>query len=125
MDAESKMRSLPDFFLADVIGAVAATGATVGLMMFPMAGFRGMFRDFGSDVALPRLTQVALVPGFPVLLAVPALICLVLAVRDRFRPQKRRVWTTAAFGLACLGSAICLAAMYLPIYELAGKIKSE
>jgi hypothetical protein len=113
------------FTVLDWIGAVITGLTIVGLMMFPIGSFRTMFQDFGSPHDLPLLTRVALFPGFPLILALPAVVAFVLGLRPRHPLSQRRMWIVAAFSLGCLGSALCLVAMYLPIFTLAGNIKAD
>lgn len=115
----------PPFTVLDWIGTIVALAAIAGLALFPISGFRSTFHDLGSSEDLPFLTRVALVPGFPLMLALPAVLSLAMGVRTRVQLRTRRTWIVAAFGLVCLGFALCAVAMYLPIFSLAGKIKAE
>ena len=84
-----------------------------------------MFHDLGSADDLPLLTRIVLFPGASVALATPALIAFVVAFLGRQPLARRRTWIVAAFGLGLLGMALCLVAMYLPIFSLAGRIKAD
>jgi hypothetical protein len=112
------------FTVLDWIGTLIAGSTIAGLILFPVSPFRAMFHDLGgSPDDLPTLTRIALLPGFPLFLAAPALAMFALGFRTRRRLFERRMWIVAAFSLACLGASLCLVAMYLPIFSVAGNIK--
>jgi hypothetical protein len=113
------------FTVLDWIGTLVTGSTILSLMVLPLAGFGQMFRDLGGADTLPLLTRVALLPGFTVLLALPAVASFVIGLRSRRGLSRRRIWIVVAFGLGCLGHGICAAAMYVPIFSLSGKIKSD
>jgi len=126
MSANSEGSAGPQpFTVLDWIGTLVTGAAIAGLMLFPVGSYRKIFQDFGSPQDLPLLTRIVLSPGFPLVLALPALVSIGLGFRERRRVSRRRTWVVAAFGLACLGFAVCVVAMYLPIFTLAGKIKAD
>jgi len=114
------------FTILDWLGTIVAGGAVVALLVFPgFAGhFEAMYRDFG-DGALPLLTLMVLRPWVPPLLAVPPLVLLVLGLRPAPSLGRRRLLVVAAFVLASLLVALCVAGVYIPIFELAGDIRAE
>ena len=113
------------FTVLDWIGTLA-TGLTIaGLMAFPAASFRTIFHDLSSPDDLPLLTRMALYPWFSVVLAAPALVAFAFGLQPRRRLSLRRKCIAGAFLLACLGSAVCVVAMYLPVFTITGKIKAD
>jgi hypothetical protein len=123
--AHGPTTSPQQFTVLDWIGTLVTGSTIAGLMLFPVGSFRTVFHDLGSPQDLPLLTRIALFPGFPLILALPALVSFALGLRPRHRLSQRRMWIVAAFSLGCLGSALCVVAMYLPIFTLAGKIKAD
>jgi hypothetical protein len=113
------------FTALDWIGSVATAAMIVALMALPLGGFREMFRDLGGTETLPALTRLALLPGFTLVLALPAIASLAVGLRSARGLSHQRKWIAAAFVLACLGQATCVVAMYLPIFSIAGKIKAD
>ena len=97
----------------------------VWLAVLPLGSFGAIFRDLGSPSDLPLLTRIVLLPGFTLIAALPAVASLTIAVRARRKVAKRRTWIAAAFVLACVGHGVCLVAMYLPVFTIAGKIKED
>jgi hypothetical protein len=96
------------------------------LFAFPYVvgpSFRVMFDEFCRKDALPPLTNLALSVWFPsVLGAVTAsgpAFCGISSISLAYR----RGVLVAAFVFGCAALAVCLVGMYLPIFELAGKIK--
>lgn len=125
MPADAAATSRQQFTVLDWIGTLVAGATIASLGVLPLAGFGGIFRDLGSTADLPLLTRMALMPGFTLVLALPAAASLALAFRARSRLSQRRTWIVAAFILGCLGHGICAVAMYLPIFTIAGKIKAD
>ncbi len=107
--------------------AIFLTGVlAAALLAFPLVvapAFRNMFADFGSG-PLPLLTRWSLSGWFPgalgaLVLSGPVLGCIP-AVPLRYR---RRV-LVATFVVGCASVALCVTGVYLPVFELAGKIKA-
>jgi hypothetical protein len=82
-----------------------------------------MFQDFGSS--LPALTELVLSSWFLPLLGVVPLI--LLAAGAIARPiatiSVRRGLIVAAFIAGFGATALCLYALYLPVFQLAGSIR--
>jgi amino acid transporter len=111
--------------LLDWMGIGIAALPTMRIIAFSLGGWRAMFRDFGALDELPWLTRVVLLPWVPPVLALPAIVALFMVYRTRRRKAQRRQWIVAAMILAFLGIGLCVVAMYLPIFDLAGKIQAE
>jgi hypothetical protein len=117
--------STQTFTVLDWIGTLVAGATILSLMVLPLAGFGQMFRDLGGAETLPLLTRLALLPGFTLVLALPAVASFVSGLRSRRGLSRRRMWIVVAFGLGCLGHGICAVAMYVPIFSLSDKIKAD
>lgn len=104
--------------------AFAAVIGTVLLSFHWTVGksFGAMFADFGNHPeSLPLPTRVAIGPWCPVGLG---LVVLGLAFAGAQPERGRRAATVAAIALGLAALAGLLWGVYLPIFELAGKIKS-
>jgi len=124
-DAETKAAAA-EFTVLDWIGTLFASGAIVALLAFPAAvgSFAAMYSDFG-DVELPLLTRMVLRPWVPPLLAVAPLVLLVLGLRPQHSLRRRRLFVVSAFVVACLLAALCVAGVWMPMFELAGAVRAE
>ncbi len=105
--------------------AVAGVGAgALFCFQFPFLiapRFAKMFADFGGP--LPDLTQLGMTIWFPLLLGLNPASVAIHALSGKHSLGKRRLLIVAAFLMALVASGLCLAAMYMPIFALAGKIK--
>jgi len=113
------------FTVLDWIGTMITGFGGVLLLSFPLLGegFADVFRDMGT-AHLSLLTKLATSIWFPILLG--ALVVTGAAAGLHAQGlQRRRTLIVAAFALACVGLALCLTGVYLPIFEIAGKIKSS
>ena len=122
VDAPS-VRSLTSLDWGLLAVALLAIGLLVIVPLLLQPHWLQMFRDFGSDAALPPFTRFALSPWFGPTLALPGFVALVGALCVR-----RRGWVVATLVACSLASAAGLTsffvAMYLPIFRLAEQIKS-
>jgi hypothetical protein len=104
-----------------------AFGATLGVILLSFhwtvaMSFGRMFNEFGNSTeTLPPFTRIALSPWCPLSLG---LVVLGLAVAGA-RPKR---WLPAAhvasITLGLVGLACLVCGLYLPIFDLAGKIRS-
>lgn len=117
-------------------GIALLDGVAVGLIavgvlamwafqIFVVPSFGAMFTDFGSDVALPAVTRLVL---RPFLAAAATLATIILmAIGLGLRLSSRRGVGAAVLVLAALiptaAVPFMLAAMYAPIFDLAGNIR--
>jgi hypothetical protein len=108
----------------DWIGLGVACLLIVRLLAFAFGGWRTMFRDFGSLDELPWLTRIILGWWAPPALALPAIAALVMFYRRRRQQAERRRWLLAAVVLSFVGLAVCIVAIYLPVFSLAGKLEA-
>jgi hypothetical protein len=106
--------------------AVFLTGlVAAGLFAFPFAvgrHFGAMFADFGS-APLPPLTGLAVSVWFPCALGAMVAGGPVLACIPAVPLAYRRRVLVAAFVLGCVSVGVCVVGVYLPLFELADKIK--
>jgi hypothetical protein len=106
--------------------AVFLTGLLAAfLVAFPFVvapSFAGMFRDFGA-ASLPVLTQLVLSRWFPVALGASTAGGPVLASFAAIPLAHRRRLLVAAFVFGTAAVGVCMAGLYEPIFELAGKIR--
>jgi hypothetical protein len=118
---------------AEELTALDWIGAGLALMTaaFPTAlpltvgpAFQGMFQDFGT-AELPTLTQLVLSSWFPPLLGLVPLVLLasVVVARPMLTTRARRGLIVGAFFAGFGASALCLYALYLPVFSLAGQIR--
>ena len=108
----------------DWIGLVVAFLAASFCLAFPVAvlpTFAKMFQDFGGT--LPALTRLMFTGWLPALLGLAPLAPLALALDSKRPVGARRALIVGAFVLALAADAVCLGAMYLPIFELAGNVR--
>jgi hypothetical protein len=109
--------------------AVATTSLQAAfLCAFPwLAGrfFQSMFADIGTASPLPLLTRLAVTVWFPVTLGATTASGPVLGCIPAVPLAIRRRTLIAAFVFGCAAIGACLVGLYLPIFELAGKIKAE
>ncbi len=83
--------------------------------------FQKMFEDFGGEI--PALTRLALMPWFPLLLGLIPASMVALALSGKPSLGVRRGLLVGAMVLSLSASGLCLCALYLPIFEIAGAIK--
>lgn len=106
---------------------VAGVLAMWAFQLFVVPSFSAMFADFGSAETLPAITRLALGPVVVILatLATLALMALGLALRL----SKRSAIGAALLVLAAMVPAatvpLMLAAMYAPIYMIAGNVRAD
>jgi hypothetical protein len=121
-------RQAGSFTVLDWIGALFAGKAVIGLLAFWfVAGrsFESTFRDLGSAEQLPMLTRIVISSWFPTTVGLIAAVGLALGIRPGAALRRRRAWIVGAFVLGGAGLGLCVVGAYLPVFELAGKIKSE
>jgi hypothetical protein len=124
-DAELSRRPREPLTAFDWIGVLASSMTVLVLLALPLwaRAWERTFREFGSE--LPLLTRLVLSWWFPPLLG----LCAVLAIGQGLRPRQRiglrRMWIAGAFAIGAFAIGVCLVGLYLPIFEIAGKIKSE
>lgn len=108
----------------DIVSAIVAGLAAFALAVFPFvaASFARIFRDLGGE--LPLFTRFVLIPWQP-LLALASAGAIVYGLRGRRPLRQRRVALAAAFALAFFTFTACVIGLYLPIFALAGSIKSD
>jgi type II secretory pathway component PulF len=89
--------------------------------------FRGMFRDFGSDASLPAVTLLVLQPIAAACATGAAIVamCSGLALRLAARPTLGALLLVFALVVPLATVPLMLAALYAPIYQLAGQIRSD
>lgn len=104
------------------IAAFLAGAAVVYLAAyFPLVAaprFRVLMHEFGAP--LPLFTRIAISRWFAPSLALPPAAALALAIM-----RKRPLLIAAAFLLGVSAVAACMYGLYLPILEMAGKIRAE
>lgn len=117
------MRS--DLTALDWIAVVAALFFSSALFLFPVVvapAFARMFQELGGE--LPWATRLVLA-GWPTPLfgLVPVGLVGVALFQRRWSLGRARLLTVLAFLTALAGGAAAFAALYLPIFALAGNIR--
>lgn len=110
-----------DIVLVALAGLAATSAVALQLLVVPR--FAAMFAEFGA--VLPAVTRIAL-SGWPMLgaaLLIAALGGLGLRLRVIGRREPGLALLIAAPALGLLADALCVYALYAPIFELAGKIR--
>lgn len=102
-------------WIAAALGWLLA-GALVLFALVHAPGFRKMFEEFGGE--LPVLTRLVLTPWPALAACAVATATLVGGVALR-----RRALIVIGFFLALGGLGLCVAGVYLPIFEVAGAVK--
>jgi hypothetical protein len=105
--------------------AVVVTGLQASLLFaFPWLseGFVRLSSDLCRKDALPLLTVLVMTVWFPVTLGGTAATGPVLGCIPAIPVRVRRWILIAAFAFACAALGACVVGVYLPIYEMAGKI---
>lgn len=108
----------------DWIGVGLVGLGSLFCFLFPFLiapAFKQMFADFGGE--LPDLTQLGLTVWFPLMLGLNPASVAFYAVAGPLTPGRRRVFIVLAFVLSLAACAVCLVAMYAPIFAMAGKIQ--
>ena len=95
----------------------------IGFPFLIAPAFAAMFADFGTREALPQLTRLGLTIWFPLMLGLNPASIAFYALSGHHTLGRRRLLIVVAFVLSLLASGLCLAAMYAPVFALAGKIK--
>jgi hypothetical protein len=114
------------FTVLDWIGAALAAITALALFAFAAVGpsYAAMFRDLGTAERLSTLTTLAISGWFPAALGVVVSAGAAAGARLEAPLGTRR----ALVVVACVGGAVgigaCLVGAYLPIFALAGAIKS-
>lgn len=107
--------------------AVVLTGLCV-LFCFQWAFFMGpafakMFADFGSTP--PALTELSLTVWFPLMLGLnPASVAFYAVSQRGAGLQRRRFFLVVSFVMGLAAAGLLLVGAYLPIFTLAGSVKS-
>ncbi len=126
LEEENARLRAEGFHVLDWIGFVVSALCTVWMAYFALVArpaFQAMFADFGGQ--LPALTRFVLRPYVPPLLDVVPAGLLVAAVASRAPLDVRRYLVVGAFVIVTVVTALCVAAMYLPIWQVAGQIRTE
>jgi hypothetical protein len=116
--------SLAELTVLDWIGVCVASFTALALFAFPLVGrtFAATFRDLGTP-SLPLLTQLALAVWFPPALGLLVAAGISVGVFRADSLAARRAIIVGSFLLGAAAFALCLVALYLPIFELAGNVK--
>ena len=110
-----------DWVLYALVGlGLLATAVWLPLHVVP--SFSRMFSDFGGT--LPRLTRLAIIRWPVPLSALPAALLLLRSL-DRPFARIRRICLGAALAWLALAFFGWMAALYLPIWQLAGAIRPD
>lgn len=114
-----------------LLDAVAVGLIAVGVLalwafqILVVPSFAAMFADFGSHAALPAVTRVVLQPFLAAAATLATLVLMAIGLALRF--SSRRGVGAAVLVLAALIPTatvpLMLAAMYAPIFDLAGNIR--
>jgi type II secretory pathway component PulF len=93
------------------------------LAAFISPNFQKMYADFGGE--LPALTRLVLMPWVPLFLGlIPAImIAVALALVGKSSLGVRRGLVAGAAFFSVAASGLCLHAVYLPLFSIAGAIK--
>lgn len=115
---------LAELTVLDWIGAVVASLSALALLAFPLVGsvFAATFRDLGEG-SLPLPTRLALSGWLPMGLGVLVAAGIGVGVLRRDSLAARRAIIVGSFVVGAAAFALCLVAMYLPIFRLAGNVK--
>jgi hypothetical protein len=111
--------------ILDYLVALVTVLCALALLALPlrMGAFAEMYDDFGGE--LPFWTTLALRPFVPPILGVLVLAVTGLAIWQWKEPIRRKLILCGAL-VAGAGSLLgLLYALYLPIFELAGRVSSE
>lgn len=108
-------------WIAAGLGLLLA-GVLVVFAVVHIPRFRGMFADVGAE--LPWVTRVVL-SAWPPLLVSALAVGLTIAglALTHHALGLRRALLVAAFFVPLLGLGLCLAGVYLPIFQLAGAVR--
>ncbi|MBS1149736.1 MAG: hypothetical protein H6Q89_1434 [Myxococcaceae bacterium] len=118
---ENPLQELTALDWIAVLGVGAGALFCFQFPFFIAPHFEKMFADFGGE--LPDLTQLALTTWFPLMLGLNPASVAFHALSGKHTLARRRLLIVAAFAMAVAFSALCLVAMYAPIFELAGNLK--
>ena len=100
--------------------------ASLGVMFccqFALIGprFQKQLADFGGEI--PAITQLVLMPWFPLLLGLIPALMLALALAGKPSLGVRRRLIVGALFLSLSASGLCLYGIYSPIFGILGAIK--
>ena len=115
--------SQPVLGAADWIGVALVGMGVLFLVQFPFLvapAFERMFHDFGSVLPVP--TALALTK-LPLLLALVCVAMLAIGLGPWLSMGYRRLLIVASFLFCCVFSALCLWAMYMPLFVRVGEIR--
>jgi hypothetical protein len=123
------MPSLPasgDLTVLDWIGVFLTILVGLDLLAFPVIGarYQALYADFGSH-GLPLLTRLAVSLWFPPMVGALVAAAIAVGLTRRFALRARRSLVAVAFVLGAICLALCWVGVYLPIFQLAGQIRSE
>ncbi len=107
--------------LLDWVGVIAALVAASLVALFPIQSFVTMFQDLGGP--LPAVTRLVLQPWSRIALLLPTVAASAMVAGARARRTAWRPWLVASIVMGFLAFGFCVVAMYLPIFQLADKIK--
>jgi hypothetical protein len=105
--------------------AVVITGFQAAVLFaFPWLaeGFVRMLSEFCRKDPFPSLTVLAMTVWFPVMLGATAAIGPVLGCIPAVPVRVRRRVLIAAFAFGCAALGVCVMGLYLPLFEMSGKI---
>jgi hypothetical protein len=110
----------------DWLSAAIASLGTMFCCLFALyigPRFQKLFADFGGE--LPALTQLALMPWFPLLLGLIPALMIALSLAGKTSLGVRRGLIVGALFLSLSASGLCLYGIYSPIFAIAEFIKEE
>ena len=108
----------------DWIGVILVGLCVLFCFQFPLVmgpAYARMFTDFGS--ALPPLTELGLTTWFPLMLGLNPASIAFYAVAGPHPMGRRRLLIVVAFGMGLVAVGVLIAAMYQPIFSIAGQIE--
>lgn len=121
MPSSSEALTAGDWVAVLVVGACAAFCVAFPFAIAP--SFAKMFADFGSR-ELPALTQLGLTTWFPLMLGLnPASVAFYAVSTPKLSLARRRFFLVLACAMGLGAAAVCVVAVYLPVFEVARSIQ--
>jgi hypothetical protein len=112
--------------ILDWIGLAMIVPFVVALLAAPLVvtpAFASMFAEFGSEGALPAITQLVMSWWVPTALALVPIGLTIAAITGHRSLGVRRLLGVTAFLAGLGGCVFYLVGLYAPIFEIAGAVR--
>ena len=124
VESNSHGRQIEAIDKAGLALAVASLASLFGVQHHGSSTVGSTFRDLGAPEALPLLTRLTISSQFPIGVALFGLLTLGAAFGQR-NAKVRRLLMLVVLAVVALSAAMTVLGWYLPIFQMADRIKAD